>query len=650
MNQLAEFFNKLLDSSDWPPRWHCGKWTEFHGWFYIVSDLLIWSAYFTIPLIILRYTSRKTNARFLRLYFLFAAFILACGSTHFLDAVAFWFPAYRLSALVRFITGLISWITVFHLIKILPTAFSLKSSSEFEAEIEQRKKAEKEILLLNETLEQRILDRTEALLISEKKYRDLFEKNPMPIWVLRLPSLNFIAVNEAAIISYGYSRDEFLTMTAPDIQLQEDTEHLLDLNPQQNPVRLNTITWKHRKKDGVAIYSEVDEHEIFFEGGPALMVLSNIITDRIKAQEELKKTVKEISDYKYALDESSIVAVTNQQGIISYANPNFCKISKYTKEELIGQDHRIINSGYHSKEYIRNIWLTIANGKIWRGELKNKAKDGTAYWVDTTIVPFLDDHNKPYQYVAIRADITQRKHAEDEIKHLNEELEMRVKERTEELESFSYSISHDLREPLRAVDGYASILEEDYGGVLNDEGKRILGEVQDNAKRMGILIDELLAFSRLGRKEIDRSVIDMNELSQLAIKEINQTTSHRAEIKFGQLIPVMADQALLKQVMINLISNAIKYSNNSINPFIEIKSARENNELVYSITDNGVGFEMEFAHKLFGVFQRLHSVEEFPGTGVGLAIVQRIIHKHKGKIWALSEPEKGATFYFTLPV
>ncbi|WP_315814048.1 hypothetical protein [Paraflavitalea speifideaquila] len=140
MNQVVEFFAKLLKTSDWPPRWHCGKWTEFHGWLYIISDLMVWSAYFAIPFIIIRFITRKHDAQFIRLYFLFAAFILACGATHFFDAVTFWFPVYRVNALVRAITGIISWITVFYLIKILPKAFTLRSSRDLEEEVEQRKK------------------------------------------------------------------------------------------------------------------------------------------------------------------------------------------------------------------------------------------------------------------------------------------------------------------------------------------------------------------------------------------------------------------------------------------------------------------------------------------------------------------------------
>ena len=408
---------------------------------------------------------------------------------------------------------------------------------------------------------------------------------------------------------------------------------------------------KNKAKDGT--YYWVDTTIVPFlnkEGKPyQYLAIRSDITSRKQVEETLEKSLKEVSDYKYALDESSIVAITDQKGIIKYANHNFCRISKFSYEELIGQDHRIINSGYHPKEFIRNLWITIANGKIWRGELKNRAKDGSHYWVDTTIVPFLDEQGKPYQYVAIRADITQRKHAEEEILILNEELEKRVKERTEEMESFSYSVSHDLRAPLRAVNGYARILEEDYKDLFDAEGKRLLGEVQQNAKKMGTLIDDLLAFSRLGRKEMEKSVIDMTRLTELAIKEVNQSTVHHAEIKVWPLLPVKADHTLLQNVMINLISNAIKYSGKKGKPFIEIRSKRGDGVITYSVSDNGVGFDMQYSSKLFGVFQRLHSADEFPGTGVGLAMAKRIINKHKGSIWAESKVGEGTVFYFAIP-
>lgn len=373
------------------------------------------------------------------------------------------------------------------------------------------------------------------------------------------------------------------------------------------------------------------------------------ITARKEAEEYLERTLKEVSDYKYAIDESSIVAITDQKGAIKHANNNFCKISKYGREELIGRDHRIINSGFHSKEFIRKLWLTIAKGKIWRGELKNRAKDGSYYWVDTTIVPFLDGRGKPYQYIAIRADITGRKLVEDENIRLNHDLELRVKQRTEELEAFSYSISHDLRAPLRAVNGYARMLEEDYAHSFDAEGKRLLHVVQENANKMDTLINNMLAFSRIGKKDINRSIIDMKALAEDVWGELSKDNHCKAKIQIGELESVLADRVLMNQVWVNLLSNAIKYSSNEKEPVVKVSSEKKKDMIVYSVTDNGAGFDMQYAHKLFGVFQRLHSAEDFEGTGVGLAIVHRVITKHGGTVWAKGEIGKGAIFCFSLP-
>ncbi|HJP63831.1 MAG TPA: ATP-binding protein [Mucilaginibacter sp.] len=238
-----------------------------------------------------------------------------------------------------------------------------------------------------------------------------------------------------------------------------------------------------------------------------------------------------------------------------------------------------------------------------------------------------------------------------------QDLDNKVTERTtqlqnanKELEAFSYSVSHDLRTPLRAVNGYSIMLKEDYEDKLDAEGVRIINNIINNAKTMGQLIDELLAFSRLGKKELALAKVDMKPLVQTVIEELlDNEAREKYNIDIGALPASKADKSMIKQVLMNLVGNAIKYSSKRTDPLIEIRGQEEENRMVYSVKDNGVGFDMAYAGKLFGVFQRLHSQEEFEGTGVGLALVKRIIDKHGGEIWAEAEENKGATFYFSLP-
>jgi len=245
---------------------------------------------------------------------------------------------------------------------------------------------------------------------------------------------------------------------------------------------------------------------------------------------------------------------------------------------------------------------------------------------------------------------------QEDIRKLNEALEQKIINRTEELEnvnaeleSFSYSVSHDLRAPLRIVNGYASILHDEYNLLFDDEGNRLLSIIRESAKKMGFLIDDLLSFSRLGRKDIFKTLVDMNLLVSDALKDFMRTTPHTATITTSNLGPVLADKALIIQVWMNLLSNAVKYSFQNPSPRINITCEDTENTITYKIEDNGVGFDMRYAHKLFGVFQRLHDAEEFEGVGVGLALVQRIIKKHGGKIWATAVVGEGAVFYFSLP-
>ncbi len=249
------------------------------------------------------------------------------------------------------------------------------------------------------------------------------------------------------------------------------------------------------------------------------------------------------------------------------------------------------------------------------------------------------------------------KHAEDDIRKLNDELEQKVRERTEQLESvnkelgsFSYSVSHDLRAPIRAINGYSRILVEDYGEKFDADGTKVLNSIMHNSKKMGDLIDDLLAFSKLGRKHVTVSEINMTALVNLVREELLfEEGENIPEFNVTALPPAKGDQSLIKQVWINLISNSIKYSRYKPKTNIEIGAYQKDNLVVYYIKDKGAGFDMQYYDKLFGVFQRLHSQEEFEGTGIGLAIIQKIVHRHNGTVWAESKLNEGTCFYFSLP-
>jgi light-regulated signal transduction histidine kinase (bacteriophytochrome) len=240
---------------------------------------------------------------------------------------------------------------------------------------------------------------------------------------------------------------------------------------------------------------------------------------------------------------------------------------------------------------------------------------------------------------------------------LNIELEQRVTERTvqleaanKELEGFSYSVSHDLRAPVRAISGFTRMLFEDHADQFSDEARRMLGVVQSESERMGTLIDDLLAFSRLGRKAIQKADLDMAELARTTFEGLcAQHQGPKVEFHLGLLPRGMGDKSLLSQVWVNLLANALKFSAKRDKPVIEVSAISDAKEHVYFVRDNGAGFDSRYLSKLFGVFQRLHHASEFPGTGVGLALVQRIVVRHGGRVWAEGKPNEGATFYFTLP-
>ncbi|HPH35402.1 MAG TPA: ATP-binding protein, partial [Methanoregulaceae archaeon] len=287
-------------------------------------------------------------------------------------------------------------------------------------------------------------------------------------------------------------------------------------------------------------------------------------------------------------------------------------------------------------------------------ENENTKMDGGRVWIAWTNRPLYDKEGTVVEILSIGNDITRLKEVEKEIQDLNTELETRVDERTRQLtevnknlESFTYTVSHDLRAPLRAISGYSSILLQDLTDIP-EKDRKYLGSLRNNAHAMGRLIDDLLAFSRLRMRALEKETVQPSVMVREILHEIRKDPAFaKVEFKVGDLPPCQADPGLLKQVYANLIGNAIKYSQKKEAPLVEIGSLTRDGQLMYFVRDNGIGFDMKYSEKIFGVFERLQTADEYEGTGIGLAIVQRIVEMHGGRIWVESQVDKGTTFYFS---
>ncbi|HEY9741758.1 MAG TPA: PAS domain S-box protein [Coleofasciculaceae cyanobacterium] len=610
--------------------------------------------------------------------------------------------------------------------------------------------------------------------------------------------------------------------------------------------------WRQRK-DGSLFWASIVITALPDESGNlrGFSKVTRDISDRKRAEEESRKLLKDLSDVKFALDRAAILAVTDARGIITDVNDQFCQISQYSRQELIGQTHRLINSGYHPKEFFQNLWSTITRGQVWHGEINNKAKDGTFYWVYTTIVPFLDDQGKPLQYLAIRFDISDRKRTQEAINRSAErlealheidrailraesaaeiaraalsrlrrvvpyeqvaivlfkfetneadllaggldgefagatvplsdlipseislqqgviryvedlatleqplslqehqlaegkrsflsislivegeligqldlfarqvaaftleyqeiasevanqlavairqaqlreqlqtyaaQLEQRVVERTaalqeanEALEVFVYSVSHDLRAPLRAMQGFAQALLEDYADQLDAEGQNYTHYIGASAQEMSTLLQDLLDYSRLSRTDISLQAVDLASVVATGLSQLEAELQQKhAQVTVEQPLPdVMAHRATLVQVVTNLVANAIKFVPPGVQPQVRVwvqergsqslseegegedalpttynlQRTTPDNSVRLWVEDNGIGIEPKHQERIFNVFERLHGAETYPGTGIGLAIVRKGVERMGGRVGVESQLGQGSRFWIEL--
>lgn len=514
---------------------------------------------------------------------------------------------------------------------------------------------------------------------SENRLRTIMEVSPVPLILTKMKDGEVLIVNEDFGKLFKISTPEIIGQKLPDFYTNKtDRNSLLKAVVADGNVDKSELLLK--KSDGELFWCYISLKLVTLEDGQVLITAFHDITERIKAEEEviqhrehlekmvaertekltiseqkLLQSIKEISDYKLALDESGSVTISDSNGIIKEVNDNFCKKTKYSKDEVIGKSHNISNSGFHPRDFFTNLWGTITKGEIWRGEIKNKAKDGSFYWVNTTIIPFLDETGKPYQYVSVRFDITNRKSVEADLIKAKQAADAANRAKSQ----FLANMSHEIRTPMNAVIGFSELLSK---SVQDTKQLSQVESIRSSGKNLLQIINDLLDLSKIeaGKIEIVPVPINLsNMLSEIEdvfadkVKEKGIVLSFDYENIFTKTL--LLDEVRLRQILFNIIGNAVKFTDEGyVSLNIENKKNhinKENVDLTIIVKDTGIGIPVDDQKHIFDPFHQPlgQNVIKYGGTGLGLSITKNLVKKMGGSINLESEFGKGSTFRIELP-
>ncbi len=516
----------------------------------------------------------------------------------------------------------------------------------------------------------------ERLRESEEHYRLLFESNPQPLMIYDLENLRFLAVNKATVQAYGYTREEFLRMTLKDIRPKDDVPALLENVSNVSSRPSDEIDyagiWRHQLRDGRIIFAEITSHPLMFNRRKAELVLAYDVTERHRMEASLRESEDALRKHErelhkahellsFHINNSPLAVVEWDSDFrVSYWSPRAEQLFGWSSEETLGlhpDDWAFVHPDDAGRvgDYMAKLLSGTTTDKLCLN--RNFTRDGRTIHCEWYNSVRFDENGKMSSIFSLVDDVTDRIEGEKELANMNRELETRVAERTarlqavnQELESFCYSVSHDLRAPLRGIDGFAQALQEVPAIQLDEAAPGYLHRVRAAAERMGQLIDDLLQLSRISRHELKRSEVNLSDLAVEIVRDLRQHDPQReVAVEIEPNIRAFGDARLSRIMLENLLSNAWKFTSKSEAPRILFdRLSNGDGAALFRVRDNGVGFDMRYAHKLFSPFQRLHAMSEFPGTGIGLATVKRIVQLHGGDVWAEADPGKGATFTFTL--
>ena len=616
---MFDFVTRPFDPSGFPARWSCGTWTEAHGWTYVLSDVAIFGAYLAIPVLIVLFLRGRKDLPFPKVGWLFVGFILFCGATHLIDAIIFWNPIYRLAAVMRFLTAVVSWATVFALIPTIPAAMTFRSPADLQREVEARTKELSEEREENARLAQMVRSAADAIVATDLDGRVLH-------------------ANTAARLLYGH-----------DVARRIRSEDLGDYD------RLLRMVCRGERVSDVEVLRQTPAGELrvvsltlsplYASNGEVVGVteIGRDLTERRQSERLFQATVEAAP---------SAMLLVNEQGRVVLTNGRATEVFGVEQEQLVGGTLegllpalKDVQLGELSQSELSSLAQSLKSGK-------GLSRLDIPVQVGLTAVT----QNKQQYVLAAVSDVTEREAHAQALLEAHESLERKVAERTlalkqsnQDLEQFAYVVSHDLAEPLRMVASFTELLLEQ-AEQLDEDGRTFLSFAHDGAKRMQVLLADLLRYSRVGRGPLEAVTASLDRALDMALENLMlrvEESGAQVTRSPDPLPSVQGDLVQLTQLLQNLISNAIKFSGDSP-PRVHVSVIEDKHALTLNVMDQGVGFDPGQGERIFEIFQRLHR-EQIPGTGVGLAICRRIAERHQGQISAQSIPGSGTTFEVIFP-